>query len=121
MYLLTIGLKRELVHLAFVGQVNRDEARRFRAEIETLVPTLSPGFQMLTDLSALDEMEYACADEIRAMMDQLKRSGVARIVRVIPDHRKDIGWTLMSHFHYGHDVSFQTFKTMAEALQALGT
>ena len=119
MYLLTVDSKRELVHLVFVGHVNSDEARRCRAEIETLLPTLKRGFRLLTDLSALEKMDTACAGEIRIVMDDLHKHGVSQVIRVIPDHKKDIGFAVMSHFHYGHDVSIQTVESLAEALKAI--
>jgi len=121
MYLLTVDAKRELMHLAYAGRVNVDEAKRCRAEIDSLIPTLKPGFRLLTDLSDLEEMDVACADEIRAVMDALRKHGVSRVVRVVPDHKKDIGLTMMSYFHYGHDVSFQTVESLTEALKELAS
>ena len=121
MYLLTVNLARELVHLAFVGQVDKGDSVRCRAEIEALVPTLKPGFCLLTDLSGLEEMDVACAEDIRAVMEAFRKQGIARIVRVIPDHRKDIGFTVMSYFHYGHDVVIQTFEFLAQALKTIDT
>src|SRR5439155_14351486 len=119
MYLLTVNSQRELVHLAYAGHVNVDEAKRCRTEFEALLPKLKPGFRLLTDLSALEEMDYACADEIRAIMDELRKRGISRAIRVIPDQKKDIGVTVMSYFHYGHGVRVQTVKSLAEALKAL--
>ena len=119
MYLLTVNSQRELMHLSYLGRVNGDDARRCRAEIEALLPTLKPGFRLLTDLSALEEMDYACADDIRAMMDELRKRGISRVIRVIPDQKKDIGFTVMSYFHYGRDVKIQTVESLAEALKAL--
>jgi hypothetical protein len=119
MYLVTFNPRRELMHLAYVGQVTRDDAKHCRAEIEALLPTLKPGFRLLTDLSALEEMDYACADDIRAMMDELRKCGISRVIRVIPDQKKDIGFTVMSYFHYGRNVKVQTVESLAEALKAL--
>jgi hypothetical protein len=119
MYLVTVNPKRELMHLAYVGHVNADETKRCRAELEVLLPTLKPGFRLLTDLSGLEEMDYACADDIRAVMDELRERGISHAIRVIPDQKKDIGFTVMSYFHYGRDVRVQTVKSLAEALKAL--
>lgn len=119
MYLLTVNSKRQLIHLAYAGHVNADETKRCRAEIEALLPTLKPGFRLLTDLSGLEEMDFACADDIRAVMDELRERGISRAIRVIPDQKKDIGFTVMSYFHYGRNVKAQTVKSLADALKAL--
>lgn len=119
MYLVTVSFNRELMHLAYAGHVTGDEAKRCRAEIEALLPTLKPGFRLLTDMSALEKMDYECAEEIRAIMDQLRERGISHAIRVIPDQKKDIGFTVMSYFHYGRNVRVQTVKSFAEALKAL--
>jgi hypothetical protein len=119
MYLVTVDLKRELLHLAFVDHVTVEEARACRDEVGGLLPTLKTGFRLLTDLSGLMEMEVGCAEPIRATMDALRGRGVSQIIRVIPDKKKDIGFTVMSYFHYGPDVSFQTVESLAEALRLI--
>jgi hypothetical protein len=119
MYLFTIDPEDSLIHMAYVGHVNREETTRLRMEVEAVLPRLKPGFCVIADLSALDHMDLACAEEIRAMMEKLKHFGVSRVIRVIPDHRKDIGLALMSYFHYGHDVSFQTVESLSAALKLL--
>ncbi len=119
MYLLTIHPSRDLVYLAFVGQVNSDDAKRCREDMGALLPTLKPAFCLLTDFSTLEAMDHSCADDSRSMMDQLREYGISRIVRVIPDPRKDIGFNIMSYFHYGHGVSIRTVKSLDEALQLI--
>ena len=120
MYRLEFGKRDGVLKLAYAGTVSCEEAKRCRAEIEALLPTVGPGFTLLTDLSGLDEMDYACVDEIRAMMDRFCEHGVAHVVRVIPDRRKDIGFTILSYFHYGRNVTVQTVDTLADGLKAVG-
>lgn len=119
MYLVTADLKRELLHLVFVDHVTVEESRQCRKEVEALLPTLQPGFRLITDLSGLGEMDVGCADSIRATMDGLRHRGVSQVIRVIPDKQKDIGFTVMSYFHYGQEVSFQTVESLAEALRLI--
>jgi hypothetical protein len=38
---------------------------------------------------------------------------------VIPDPRKDIGFTILSQFHYGPEIRTVTFETLADAVQSL--
>ena len=41
------------------------------------------------------------------------------LVTVVPDPKKDIGFTLMEPFHYGGHVKVTTCKTLADAVQSL--
>jgi hypothetical protein len=74
---------------------------------------------LFTDLSGLEFMDAACAPLIGAIMDHLVEKQVASVVRVIPDPQKDIGFDLMSHFHYGREVRTMTFETLADAIHHL--
>lgn len=118
MYQIEFESERGLVKVAFSGLVGIDEARRCRTEMELLLSNVKPGFRLLTDLSGLEEMDFVCIDEVRALMDNFREHGVAHVVRVIPDRHKDIGFTVMSYFHYGSDVSVQTVDTLAEGIRA---
>jgi len=119
MYHLLLAPKVNRVQVSFTEHVDLDEAKRCRRAIEALGPRLRPGFSVLVDLSHLEEMDPSCAQEIRVGMDYFRDRGVAQIVRVIPDQRKDIGFGIMSLFHYGADVKVQTVETLAEALAVL--
>jgi len=64
-------------------------------------------------------MAYACAPEIEAMMDVFRQKGVGLVLRVVPDARKDIGFRVMSYFHYGRAVPVLTVDSRDEALAKL--
>jgi anti-anti-sigma regulatory factor len=119
MYQLEFDSDHRVLRLSYSGRVGLDEARRCRSDLEVLLSSVKPGFSLLTDLSGLEEMDYACVDEIRAAMDQFQEHGVAHVVRVIPDRSKDIGFTVMSYFHYGREVSVQTVDSLADGLKAV--
>ena len=110
---------RNLLLMTYRGHVQPAELAQARAKLEAALAKLRPGFQLLADLSELDAMEYACAPEIQATMDWMRQNGVARVVRVVPDPHKDIGFTVMSYFHYGRAVPVLTCETRAEALGKL--
>lgn len=40
-------------------------------------------------------------------------------MRIVPDPKKDIGFRVMSYFHYAADVGIVTVETMEEAERAL--
>jgi hypothetical protein len=64
-------------------------------------------------------MDTECLTYIRSSMDILNKKGVAMVVRVIPDPQKDIGFNILSLFHYRHDVQIVTCGTLEEAMSAL--
>src|SRR5208282_2213462 len=99
---------RNLLTLCYAGRVTAADTRKLVAEMEMSLAEVRPGFRLLTDLSALESMELACATDIERMMDFCNRKGVALVVRVIPDPHKDIGLNIMSLFHYGHGVRLVT-------------
>jgi len=110
---------RNLLILIFTKQVSTTQARHCRVEVEAGLTKLSSGFRLLTDLSNLEKMDYACAVEISKIMDSCRKKGVAEVVRVIPDSKKDIGFKVMSFFHYGHAVPIVTCETLKEAQMKL--
>ena len=108
-----------LLTISFRGHVSPDEVREHRADVLAELEQLAPGFRLLTDLSELDSMDYECAPEIEATMDVLRQKGVGLVVRVVPDSSKDIGFRVMSYFHYGRKVPVLTVDSRAEALTKL--
>jgi hypothetical protein len=64
-------------------------------------------------------MEPACSTQIGKEMDLCDQHGVGLVVRVIPDPAKDIGFNLLSIFHYPHHPRMVTCKTMSEAARLL--
>ena len=119
MYQVETDAARGILRVTFRQHVSQRQAKHCRLEVEAALVQLSPGFRVLTDLSELKEMDFACAAEIRTLMDVCREKGVAQVVRVIPDPKKDIGFGLMSLFHYGHVVPVVTCQTLAEAMQRL--
>ena len=110
---------RNLVSITYRGHVKPAELLLGRPCLVAALAKVQPGFRLFTDLSELDAMEYACAIEIEAMMDLMRKKGVAEVVRVVPDPHKDIGFKVMSFFHYGRAVPVLTCETRAEALEKL--
>jgi anti-anti-sigma regulatory factor len=111
--------KLNLLAVSYSQHVTVAELEQFRPQIEAMLNQLPPGFQLLADLTGLDTMDYDCATEIAKAMDLCHAHGVRKVVRVVPDPRKDIGLRVMSYFHYGHNVPVITCETVAEALDHL--
>ena len=119
MYEVQTDPTRNLLLVTFRGHVEPAELARGRAEVAAALETMKPGFRLLTDFTELDAMDYACAPEIQATMDLLRNKGVTEVLRVMPDPHKDIGFKVMSYFHYGRKVPVLTMETRAEALEKL--
>lgn len=99
--------------------VRVEEMRRCLGTVRSLMDKLKPGFLLLADLSTLESMDASCAPELGAIMDLCTERGVSTVVRVIPDRNKDIGFNLISRFHYDPQVRMQTYETLAEAIKSL--
>lgn len=110
---------KNLLQFVFSGHVTLEEMRRWREQICQFITRLQPGFTLLSDFRGLDQMDLDCIPDIEWSMEALDEAGIARVVRIIPDPRKDIGLTIMSHFHYRRSVVFVTCDTMEEALKVL--
>jgi len=106
--------------LTFGGKVREEEMAHFQRRMETVLPSLTPGFKILVDLSELEEMAQECIPAIRLAMDAYRERGISQVARVIPDPLKDIGFSILSYFHYGPEVYVQTYDNRPEALKALG-
>jgi anti-anti-sigma regulatory factor len=119
MYHSEIDDANNLLKISYAGKVDAQEAGRAAKECETAVQKLRPGFRLLSDLSALEEMDLACVPHIRRMMDLCDKAGVELVVRVIPDPHKDIGLNILSLFHYRKRVRIVTCETLQEAKKLL--
>jgi hypothetical protein len=119
MYQVETDRARNLISITFRDHVGPAEVAQGRAQVAVALEAMKPGFRLLADLSGLDSMEYACAPEIQATMDLLRKNGVAEVVRVVPDPKKDIGFAVMSYFHYDRETPVLTFASRAEALEKL--
>ncbi len=120
MFLVTSNPARQLLCCSYIDTVLPDELVRSREDLQKLVAGLAPGFRLLVNLSQLKAMSVECLTEVGAMMELFDRSGVGQVVRVIPDESKDIGFNILTVFHYAHLPQIVTCRTMPEAAQALG-
>ncbi len=78
------------------------------------------GFTILTDLSGLDSMELDCVPYLTRLMDACREMGVATVVRIVPDPRKDIGLNILSIVHLKSGVRVVTCQNAEEAERVIG-
>jgi hypothetical protein len=110
---------QNLLRMTFCGHVTADEVKESTDQLGALIAGMMEGFRLLTDMSELETMDTACIPYITNSMDLLNKQGVTTVVRVIPDPHKDIGFNILSLFHYRPEVHIVTCKTLQEAMRAL--
>jgi hypothetical protein len=120
MIVVETDIGRKLLTVTYCGQVVPGEFEPALKQIEYGLARLEPGFRLLTDLGGLESMDVACAPLIDKAMDLIDCRGVSMVVRIVPDPKKDIGFRVMSYFHYRPDVAIVTCETMEEATRVLG-
>jgi hypothetical protein len=119
MFLASVNKPRQLLLTRYIGNVRQGELSRACAELKSLLAELQPGFTALVDLSQLTDMDPECATEVGTFMEAFTRAGIGRVVRVIPDHTKDIGFNILGVFHYPHGLSVVNCESFADAARAL--
>ena len=106
-----------IVH--YSDSVNREETQKCIDLVRSLLPNLAPGFTVITDLGRLLHMDFECAGDLGVVMDLCNKAGVAKIRRAIPKPEVDIGWNIISRFHYNDaDVSINTYPTFFQAMKS---
>jgi anti-anti-sigma regulatory factor len=119
MYSVELDRSHRLLVISLAQRVTAEQAREAVQQVHDLLEKVAPGFRVLTDFRWLELMDAAAAPYLAKIMDLLAAKQVASVIRVMPDPHKDIGFNILSQFHYGPEVPIATFDTLADALQAL--
>jgi hypothetical protein len=114
-------LSRQLLIVTYTGDVGIREVRDIFEKMQTFLPEMRPGFRLLTDLTHLKSMAPSCTSYMKKIMDLGDEKGVALVVRVVSDPRKDIGFNILSLFHYTRAVVIVTCGNRDEAERALAS
>ena len=115
----TFNEAHSLLTIVFKDVVDGKQAEKLYKELQQLAPKLKKGFKILTDLSSLEIIEMEAHIPIEKAMDLCNQHGVSKVIRITPDPSKDIGFNIMSLFHYSQDVIIHTYKSFEEALEYL--
>ncbi|MEW6100737.1 MAG: hypothetical protein AB1481_00365 [Candidatus Omnitrophota bacterium] len=111
----TIEKLRNLLVITFKGKVKKEETGKMCEDLKRLLPQMQKGFRVLTDLSGLEKMEEAARPDIEEAMELCNQYGVSKVVRVIPDSTKDLGFNILSLFHYSKHVIIHKCNSSEEA------
>ena len=112
-------LSRQLLTVTYAGDVGVGDVRDIFEKMQTLLSDMKPGFRVLTDLTHLKSMAPSCTPCMKKIMGLGDEKGVALVVRVVSDPRKDIGFNIRSLFHYTSSVVIVTCGNRDEAERAL--
>ncbi len=117
--IVTTDLDRNLIETVFQGSITRAEIEQYETDIAAALALVRAEFILFSDLTPLESMAQDCIPHIERVMDNLRKGGIGRIVRVIPHPSKDIGLSIMSLFHYPRGLPIVTCQTRDEAERAL--
>ena len=106
---------RNLLHLIYVGTLDKAAAEQMLDAVKRARVCLRPGFDILADLRDLKAVEKDAVSSIHEQMHILDARGAGKVVRVLPNETENFGFAIMSIFHYGQEVRFVTCLNLEEA------
>ena len=109
----------QLLTLSYSPRVNVEDMKRCLQEVRAALVDMQPGFRLLNNLSNLEKMEPGCAEHIIEIMEACNAKRIGTVVRVIPDPTKDIGFNIMSRFHYSPQVKLRIYENLEDAVKSL--
>jgi hypothetical protein len=120
MFVTEFDKSQRLLRITLAGHTTAEEARSCMESVRSLLADVQPGFRLLADLGGILSMPTTAAPYIGQLMDSCAEKGVVLVVRLLPaEPSKDIGFAIMSQFHYAPDVRIVTCATMEEAANYL--
>lgn len=110
---------QNLLVIRYSGHVSPAQTRVCTKEVRAALTEVPSGFRLLADLSDVRAMDVACAPHLKSIMEMCNQKRISRVVRVIPDPKQDIGFQIMSYFHYRGEVQIMTCSSIEEAMNLL--
>ena len=120
MYLTEFDGSRQLLKITVAGDITPEGVMASVESVRSLLTHVEPGFRVFANLSGLLSMPTTTAPYIGQIMDSCAEKGVGLVVHLLPpEPSKDIGFAIMSRFHYGPGIPIVTVATMEEAMSLL--
>jgi hypothetical protein len=111
---------QRLLKITIAGHTTTEEVESCLESLRSLLADVQPGFRLFANLSGILSMPTTAAPHIGQIMESCGEKGVALVVRLMPaEPSKDIGFAIMSRFHYAPDIEVVTCRTMEEAMSLL--
>lgn len=118
-YAVACDAGNDLLTVSYRGRVAPSDVEHCADDIRAALAQMTPGFLLLADLTALETMDVACAPPLEQIMQLCDEHGIGAVVRIMPDPKRDIGFQIMSYFHYKPAVRIFTCKSREEATAIL--
>ncbi|MFH1441274.1 MAG: hypothetical protein ABIH18_04455 [Candidatus Omnitrophota bacterium] len=115
MFTLNIDDNKNKLTIICKGHFDIHEAEQFYSQIQEIIPKLKNGCIVFTDLSLLEQMDVGAKKFISKAMDLLNKKQVSEVIRIIPDKSRDIGFNIMSIFHYSSGTKIYSYNSYQEA------
>jgi hypothetical protein len=120
MFVTEFDRSRRLLKIIITGHTTPEEAMSLLKKLQSLLTDVQPGFRLFADLSGIQSMPITVAPYIGQIMKSCAEKGVELVVRLLPaEPSKDIGFAIMSRFHYAPEIPIVTCATMEEAMSRL--
>jgi hypothetical protein len=121
MFTFEIDPTKNVIKFIIAHEVREEEVLQCVDDLKKSIGRLKSGFQILTDITYLKKADSTgpIIKYVDRIMDLCNEHGASQVVRVIPDASRDIGFNIMSLFHYGKEVKILTCETMKEAIQRI--
>jgi len=116
-----VDTSQRVLTMSFGQHVDSDEMKSCLEKVRVMLVDIRPGFRLLTDLTSLESMDADCSTNLGEMMSLCDAKGIGAVLTVVPEPKKDIGFSLMEPFHYGRHVEMTTHETLADAVQSLAS
>ncbi|MBU1086703.1 MAG: GGDEF domain-containing protein [Candidatus Omnitrophica bacterium] len=115
MFSIKFDSRNNLLTLEFHSNFDEQQGEILCSRLEKELGKSKHGFIVLSDLSKMDCFDDAASKYIQKMMKICNDHGVSKIFRVVPNKDKDIGFNIMSIFHYSKSVKIYTYESLEEA------
>ncbi|MFH1093837.1 MAG: hypothetical protein V1739_06765 [Candidatus Omnitrophota bacterium] len=120
MYRIKLNIVFNTLELHLQECFDTEQGRELFGELSMSIHELKPGFKLLTDLSELRKMDFDAHQSIDEIMELCNKHNVSKVVRVITKDSRDIGFNIMSLFHYSHRVIIHTCDSLEKAQKEIG-
>jgi hypothetical protein len=116
MFIAEIDRSHRLLKITFADHVAPEDVRFCLERLQSLLTDIQPGFRLLSDLSGIKSMPTTTAPYIGQIMKLCSEKGLESVVRILPiEPRNDIGYAILSQFHYGPNVRIVTCDNVEQA------